>query len=109
MNFLSRPPNIPANITMVKTNQNFLQHGASRKSHHSDARQRAEMQARADAAAEGTPDRWHDFYEARCSAEESGDPNAWRDHLPDTPAYRHRLLSGGAGGGAPENKNRDRA
>jgi len=93
----------------MKKNQSHLLRAATGKSHHSDARQRAEMQARADAAAEGTPDRWHDFYEARCSAEESGDPNAWRDHLPDTTAYRHHLLSGTAGGGAPENKDRDRA
>lgn len=82
----------------MKKTQSHLLSAATGKSRGGDARQRAEMQARADAAAEGTPDRWPDFYEARCSAEESGDPEAWRDHLPDTTAYRHRLLSGGGNG-----------
>lgn len=93
----------------MKKTQSRMLRAATGKSHRSDARQRAEMQARADAAAEGTPDRWHDFYQARCSAEESGDPDAWRDHLPDTAAYRHRLLSGGTGDGAPGGNNSDRA
>lgn len=92
----------------MKTTQSHVLSAATGKSHRGDARQRAEMQARADAAAEGTPDRWHDFYEARCSAEESGNPEAWRDHLPDTTAYRHRLLSGD-GDGASEGNGGDRA